>query len=40
VALEIEDKNLTAKRYPGGGDIGGYTYKQISYFAKRTGSGN
>ena len=29
VALEIEDANLTAKRYFGG-DCGGYTYAQIN----------
>lgn len=33
VALEIEDQNLTAKKYHGG-DIGGYTYGQIAYFHK------
>ena len=33
VALEIEDVNLTAKRYFGG-DCGGYTYAQIAYMKK------
>ena len=33
VALEIEDVNLTAKRYFGG-DCGGYTYAQLSYLKK------
>jgi hypothetical protein len=33
MALEIEDANLTAKRYFGG-DCGGYTYAQINYFKK------
>lgn len=36
VALEVEDKNLTAKKYHGG-DIGGYSYDQIAYFAKHDG---
>jgi hypothetical protein len=36
VALEIEDKNLTAKKCHGG-DIGGYSYDQIAYFAKHDG---
>jgi hypothetical protein len=36
IALEIEDKNLTAKKYHGG-DIGGYTYNEIAYFAKHDG---
>jgi hypothetical protein len=35
-ALEIEDKNLTAKKYHGG-DIGGYTYDQIAYWGKHDG---
>jgi len=33
LALEIEDQNLTAKTYHGG-DIGGYTYDQISDIRK------
>ena len=33
IALEIEDANLTAKRYFGG-NCGGYTYAQISYEKK------
>lgn len=33
VALEIEDVNLTAKRYFGG-DCGGYTYADINYLKK------
>jgi hypothetical protein len=33
IALEIEDSNLTAKRYYGG-DLGGYTYAQVNYFKK------
>lgn len=33
VALEIEDVNLTAKRYFGG-DCGGYTYAEINYMKK------
>ncbi|MGA3074148.1 MAG: hypothetical protein ABSG56_10695 [Bryobacteraceae bacterium] len=33
VALEIEDQNLTAKKYHGG-DIGVYTYDRIAYFNK------
>src|SRR5579862_6961720 len=36
IALEIEDKNLTAKKYHGG-DIAGYTYDQVAYFAKHQG---
>jgi hypothetical protein len=32
-ALEIEDVNLTAKRYFGG-DCGGYTYADIAYLKK------
>src|SRR4051794_40378419 len=36
-ALEIEDANLTAKRYPGGGNIGGYNYSEISYLRKAEG---
>jgi hypothetical protein len=32
-ALEIEDANLTAKRYFGG-DCGGYTYAEIHYLRK------
>jgi hypothetical protein len=36
VALEIEDQNLTAKKYHGG-DIAGYTYDQIAYFKKHDG---
>jgi hypothetical protein len=35
-ALEIEDNNLTAKKYHGG-DIAGYTYDQIAYFDKHDG---
>jgi len=34
VALEIEDVNLTAKRYCGG-DCGGYTFSEINYRKKR-----
>jgi hypothetical protein len=33
VALEIEDVNLTAKRYFGG-DCGGYTYAELNYLKK------
>lgn len=33
VALEIEDQNLTAKRYFGG-DCKGYTYAEIAYLKK------
>lgn len=33
IALEIEDANLTAKRYFGG-DCGGYSYAQINYLKK------
>jgi hypothetical protein len=33
IALEIEDANLTAKRYFGG-DIGGYSYAEINYLKK------
>jgi hypothetical protein len=36
IALEVEDKNLTAKKYHGG-DIAGYTYDQIAYFEKHDG---
>lgn len=36
LALEIEDKNLTAKKYFGG-NIDGYSYSQIAYFAKHDG---
>jgi hypothetical protein len=36
IALETEDKNLTAKKYHGG-DIAGYTFDQINYFAKHDG---
>jgi hypothetical protein len=36
IALEIEDRNLTAKKYHGG-NIAGYTYDQINYFAKHDG---
>lgn len=36
IALEVEDKNLTAKKYYGG-DIGGYSYSQVAYFAKNQG---
>lgn len=33
VALQIEDVNLTAKRYFGG-DCGGYTYAEMNYMKK------
>jgi hypothetical protein len=33
IALEIEDANLTAKRYFGG-DCGGYTYAEVNYLKK------
>jgi len=36
IALEIEDANLTAKRYFGG-DCGGYTYAEINYMKKAEG---
>jgi hypothetical protein len=36
LAVEIEDKNLTAKKYFGG-NIDGYSYSQIAYFAKHDG---
>ena len=34
MALELEDKNITAKKYHGG-SIGGYTYDQINYLRKQ-----
>ena len=36
IALEIEDTNLTAKKYHGG-NIGGYTYDQLNYLKKAEG---
>jgi hypothetical protein len=36
LALEIEDKDLTAKKYHGG-DVGGYSYSQIAYLDKHDG---
>ncbi len=36
IALEIEDKNIVAKKYRGG-NINAYTYSAVNYFAKEDG---